>query len=68
MNTLARAGKWSEGRAQGVQELKQVLDQSYAKMRSEACREWQRRHPHGDPSDACVRVRIAGNGPQLLAQ
>ncbi len=67
MHTLARQGTWTEGPAKGVQELKQALDQSYTKMREHACREWQRRHPDGDPSDTCVRVRVAQDNPRFLA-
>ena len=38
--------------------LQRALDESYAQFRANAMAEWQRRHPDGDPSDACVRVRI----------
>jgi hypothetical protein len=47
-----------------IEGLQRVLDQSYARFRASALSEWQRRHPHGDPSDACVRVRIGQSTPQ----
>ncbi len=47
-----------------VERLQQALDESYAKFRANALAEWQRRHPEGDPSDACVRVRIRQIRPQ----
>jgi hypothetical protein len=58
MKTLARRGNGNRNAADEVQKLQEVLDKSYAQMRERACMEWQDRCAGGDPSDACVQVRI----------
>ncbi len=62
MKTLTR--RVSENEAGEVQGLQRALDKRYAEFREKALAEWQRRRPGGDPSDACVRVRIGPNGRQ----
>ena len=64
MKTLARRVSEDGHATSEVQGLRRALDQSYAQFREKALAEWQRRHPNGDPSDACVRVHIAPNGRQ----
>ncbi len=64
MKTLARRVSKDEHQAGEVQGLQRALDKSYAEFREKALAEWQRRRPSGDPSDACVRVRISPNDRQ----
>ena len=69
MKTLARRLGESEHARNEIQGLRRALDKSYAQIRERAQAEWQRRYAGGDPSDACVRVRIAqGCGPEALAR
>lgn len=56
MNALIRR---SDDHFSEVEGLRRALDQAYARVRERARTDWERRYPHGDPSDACVRVRIA---------
>ncbi len=55
MNGLIRQGSRYSEQTQG---LRRALDRSYAQFRERARAEWERRNPNGDPSDACVQVRI----------
>ena len=67
METLARRLSEDERVTSEVEGLQRALDESYAHFRANALAEWNRRHPDGDPSDACVRVRIRRTRPQRLA-
>lgn len=64
MKPSARKANESEHEAGEVQGLQRALDKSYAQFRAKALAAWQRRHPSGEPSDACVRVQIAPNARQ----
>ncbi|HXA09738.1 MAG TPA: hypothetical protein VNW28_07125 [Chthoniobacterales bacterium] len=66
MKTLARRSSGNKNTADEVEGLRRVLDQSYAQLRERARAEWQRKHSDLDPSDACVRVCIRGNGQSVL--
>ncbi len=66
MKTLARRGSGNEHAAREVEGLQRTLDESYSQLRERALAEWQRRYPQGDPSDACVRVRIGQHRQQTL--
>ncbi len=67
MKTLARRSGGNKNTADEVEGLRRVLDQSYAELRERARVKWQDKHSDPDPSDACVRVRIRGNGQSVLA-
>lgn len=42
------------------------LDKIYERLRERARAEWLRSYPDGDPSDACVSVRITcGSGEKV---
>jgi hypothetical protein len=44
--------------------VRQALDLNYTRMLGVAKREWERRYPGKDPSDACVSVRIRSSEPK----
>ena len=58
MKTLARGGNGNRDAVDEVQKLKEALDRSYTQLRERARTQWQQRCAGGDPSDACVHVRI----------
>ena len=45
-----------------AQGLRRALDRVYVRIRERARTEWELHHRGGEPSDACVSVRISGNG------
>ena len=63
------AFRWSEEEQaeNEINALQQALDETYARLRRKAQAEWQRCFTGRDPSDACVRVRIAEDGRPTLA-
>ena len=38
--------------------LERALDRTFDRLRQNARRQWERQFPRGEPSDACVTVRI----------
>ncbi len=66
MKTLPRRVSGNEPAASEVEGLQRALDKSYSQFREKALAEWQRRHPLGDPSDACVRVHIGQHRQKTL--
>ncbi|HEY0370003.1 MAG TPA: hypothetical protein VGC85_10420 [Chthoniobacterales bacterium] len=60
MNAISIAGDASNLRDDVTSAFRHELDRAYAAMVRAAGRQWARRFGHGDPSDACVTVRITG--------
>ena len=58
MKTLARTEDGNRDAVDEVQKLQEALDKSYAQLRERARMQWQQHRAGGDPSDACVHVRI----------
>lgn len=60
-NSLQKAGPTREriGDRALSDGLKKVLEKRYGRIRRSAGAEWDRRFAGGDPSDACVSVRIS---------